>query len=364
MSCGPRHCFFFAISPSASLYLCDSLSTYEQKREAYATDLEQYHDLIRQMLDQKSDLETIVAQRKLELTKTNEQLAEMAKTIEGLKQTVSTQELSLNDLVKMESESKGISEAMDRLQRVKQERLTALQQSEANLVKYMSICKESIENYNFKIASLAEYTDLYTRISFMKAALKEDNLMEAEQKKILGIDIKSNAVPVIDESASSVAEKTADIKLNFQDALDQLENSLKEKNEAMNKKRIVEDKILKCEETLRDERKSHEAKLEVRQREVDAMEQKVANLRDPVPLELQMATYERQLAELESIRNQHQMDNIAKKKAVQDKLTQAYHIMLQHDEYFMRKLTEVEQHRETLKAQAETVHVPANLLEK
>jgi len=169
---------------------------------------------------------------------------------------------------------------------------------------------------------------------------------------------------VIDESASSVAEKTADIKLNYQDALDQLENRLKEKNEATNKKRIVEDKILKCEETLRDERKSHESKLEVRQREVDAMEQKVANLRDPVPLELQMATYERQLSELESIRNQHEMENIAKKKEVLDKLTQAYHIMLQHDEYFMRKLTEVEQHREALKAQAETVHVPANLLEK
>ena len=89
------------------------------------------------------------------------------------------------------------------------------------------------------------------------------------------------------------------------------------------------------------------------------MEKKVAARRDPITLEEQIAAYERQCAEHEELRVQHEEDNVARRLAVQDEIEQAIQLMKDHEDFLRRKRQEVAEYWE--KKELRKLKVPENV---
>jgi kinetochore protein NDC80 len=317
------------------------LPTYAKKCEDYATDLQQFHDLIRQMDEHKAALELKIQERSTELVHTNAKLDKMNAHVKELKSVIATQELSVDEVRKMESEQKGVTEAMDRSLKLKRQREQALQHSRDELNTCVQKLDDAIATYNAKLADLASIPELGSKFAEIKAKLNKENLAE-DQKDMLGVDLQAVVRPLIEISKAQYESKADQAKWDYQDALDQREKAEEDLQDAQAKLQILTDKYQRCEERLHLEKEAQDAKLAVRARELTSMEEKVASLRDPVALEEQMASYERQCAELEALAETHEAENVAKKRAVLEEIESAMALMAEHESFCRHKIAELD----------------------
>ena len=97
---------------------------------------------------------------------------------------------------------------------------------------------------------------------------------------------------------------------------------------------------------MRTAQEAHDKAIGIRQREIALLEEKIASLRDPVALEEQMASYERQCSQLEALRLEHSETNVKLRKAVRVEIQTACEKMAQHDRFCVEQLQAVQQHWE------------------
>ena len=90
----------------------NSLEELVNKRDSYATDLEQFHDLIDQMDQHVAKLKEKKNNQSEELEETSKNFAAIASKVEKLKESVGNQELSLDDVQKMQNEPSNSGETI------------------------------------------------------------------------------------------------------------------------------------------------------------------------------------------------------------------------------------------------------------
>jgi SMC interacting uncharacterized protein involved in chromosome segregation len=313
------------------------------------------------MDEHKSALEQKVKERTTELAENNGKLDKMTTHINELKQAIKEQEFSVDDIHKMESELKGLSEASDRAFAIRDQKRKMLLASEKELVTVCNDLDSMTADYNGKIAELQLVPDLGSNFAKMKAEVDKSKLLESDQSQMLGVDLVGTVQQIAFSSKQDYLDKVDRAKAQYQDFLDQMNHADDACKEANAKLKIAEDKKSKCEQTLESERKTLEAKLAVREREVQAMETKIAALQDPVALEEQMAAFERQCAELEALRIEHQEENIGKHRAVLAEVNSACQLMADHDAYLRQSVAEVNAYWRQKIAQIGDIVVPSNI---
>jgi len=347
---------------SSSFPVLRSLGSYAEKRESYATDLEQFHDLIRQMDEHKSQQEQKVKERTAELAETNSKLDRMTTYINELKQTIKEQEFSVDDIHKMESELKGLSEASDRAHAALDQQRKMLLASEKELVSVSNNLDSMTTSYNARVSALQLVPELSSTFAPFKAQLDKEKLLETNQTRIVGVDLIGTVQSAVRSTKDEFAATNRHDETTYNELVDQLNRSEDACKEAQAKVKIVEDKKAKCDHTMESEEETLQKKLTVRKREVETMENKVAALQDPVALEEQMAAYERQCAELEALRVEHEEENVAKYQAVLDEVSRACQAMADHDAYVRQRVSDLDEFwREQQEGATPDIVVPANL---
>jgi kinetochore protein NDC80 len=299
--------------------------------------------------------------RAQELEETNRKLARTTAHVEELKQAVSNQSLSMEDVQKMQNEVKGIEEAIDRAITLKDQRRKALWESESEIEKLWNELESFVSDYNSQLCELVLLPLVSAKGIDMKAALDKGAVLDKDQSKLLGVDLPSDVQKALSACKQEYAEKLSESKWKYQEALDRLDQSEEAFTEALERLKIIEDKMDKCEETLEGEREAQDAKLAVRLREAESMEAKVSSLRDPVALEEQMAQFERQCAELEALRMKYEEDNVVRKKAVCDEIENACSEMKEYDVFCLGKIAEVQQYRKQKREKYGKVQLPKSM---
>jgi SMC interacting uncharacterized protein involved in chromosome segregation len=343
------------------LFLC-SLEEYTKKRDGYAIDLEQFHDLIQQMDQHVASLEEKKKERAQELEETNRKLGRTNAHVQELKEVISSQEFSVEDVQKIRSELKGIEEATDRVVALRDQRRKALWDTESALDKLWSDLETLLSDYSSQLGELNLLPLVSAKFIQMKATLNKDAIGDADNSKLLGVDLTSSVQPSLAASKQEYSEKFSESKWKYQETLDQLDASEEGFTEAHEKLKIIDAKIEKCEETIDAEREAQDAKLAVRAREAESMETRVAALRDPVALEEQMAQYERQCTELESLRLKHEEEYVARKKAVCEEIERACQTIKEYDEFCSNKIAEVQKYRRDKQNARGKLQLPEDLI--
>lgn len=339
-----------------------SLEEYTKKRDGYAIDLEQFHDLIQQMDQHVAALEQKKKERAQEFEETNRKLGRANAHVKELQEVISSQALSLEDVQKIQSELKGTDEAMDRVIALRDERRKALWDTKSELDKLWSDLESLLSDYNSQLGELNLLPLVSAKAIRMKGILNKDAVGDADKSLLLGVDLAASVLPALTNSKQEYSEKFSESKWRYQEALDQLEASEEGFTEAHEKLKIIDSKIEKCEETIDAEKEAQDAKLAVRAREAESMETRVAALRDPVALEEQMAQYERQCTELESLRLKHEEENVARKKAVCAEIEQACKSIKEYDNFCSNKLDDVQKYRRDKENARGKLKIPEDLI--
>lgn len=319
----------------------ESLPTLSQKREEYATDLEQYHDLVRQMDEHKLALEEKVKERTAELRETEVHLESMTEKVTTLKDTIQRQDLSVEDIRKMQVENERVSEALEKACLLRQNNKEALWISETELNKLFERLEIAVESYNVKITELSLLID---NAGEFKMSINRESAASGDQSQLLQVSLRTDVRPFLADFKAEISEQMTVLRRDLQEELDQLETREAALTEASDILQILEDRKAKCEENIVKEREQAEAALAVRLREIDVLEDNIESLRDPAALEEQIARYQRQCTQLEALQMKHQEENISQKIAVLDEIKTAIRAITDHNQYLQEQFGVMKQY--------------------
>lgn len=351
------------------MYIIFRLPAYDKKRNDYATDLEQFHDLIRQMDEHKKALERKVQERTAALAEKNTELGRLRDEKEALKQTSATQVLSIDDLPKLENAQKQADEAFARTTHTKDRLKAIISEYQEKLDTSGACLEQNMAEYNQLIAELATNPRFKDFVSMKVTSNLNKDKLHSTQDELLGVDLYETVHPLISRCQRDLSNKTGETKDELQEHLDKVD-----KIEAVNKEKAAKLKILlekygRCEGMLMQQTESLESVLAVRQRELAAMEQTVQSIQQsPGTVEEQVARLERERAELEALRLQRQQKYAVQEKTVRAKIEQALNLMLQQEEYTQRRLAQLRDYwgtkRATLVSIKKAAEPSSNLAEK
>lgn len=346
------------------IFFLSRLTNKIKERDDYITDLEQFRDLNRQMDEHLAGLNQKVKERSEQLVTTNEKIETMNKIVCDLKKTLEKQAVSLGDIYKVQSELKGVDEAMERAFAVKEKLRKSKWENEEQLGKFFTDLENLIADFNAALAEIALLPCMGEEVKELKVVLDKNQALQKNRKKLLGVDLENDVDQTLQRYKELYLQKTATARQDYQEAIDDLEVTNEKLSEAIDKLKSFQTQKTKCEESYESERKTHEAKLAVRLREVEAIESSVSSINDPIALEEQMAKYESQIAELEVMRFHQQEENLGMKKAVEDEIEAACQAVMELQNFCQAKAAEVSQYwmmkrtmnSETVKT-SEDIHV-------
>lgn len=209
-----------------------------KKREDYATDLEQFEDLVRQMDEHKEALEQKVKERTAELKSTNDEVERMAFKIAALRERIEGQELSIDDVHKMESEQRRVKEQLQRVSAQRQQNKEELWETEAELTKLLEGLDGVVDDYNTKLSELLLVLEDATGAANFKMGIKKQHLDSGDQSLLLGVDLYAQVRPYLSRQKSELLAQMTRCRRELQEALDNLDASEEAFTEALDKLKV------------------------------------------------------------------------------------------------------------------------------
>jgi SMC interacting uncharacterized protein involved in chromosome segregation len=192
-----------------------SLPALTKKRESYATDLEQFHDLVRQMEEHCNSLAQKVQERSKELLKTQESMA--------LQKKIETQPLTVEQVQKLHVEQARLKELLEKATSFQQFNKEGLDKSQEELSILWEDLELLIREYNEEASELSRcLTDFVHQPGHYKMILNKD--CTEDQSKLLGVNITQDLIPFLQKFQARNHEIFHDAKRQLKSLQDDLES--------------------------------------------------------------------------------------------------------------------------------------------
>ena len=136
------------------LYHIYSLSEVHEKREGYAADIEKYLTLVSEMKQAYSESESKVSALKQEKNEIESSMEEISNNILKLKEVIGSQELTVDDVRKLERMKVRLEEQCGQKKVVLEGHVQALKEAEEKYGKCLELVNAAVEMYNSKARGL------------------------------------------------------------------------------------------------------------------------------------------------------------------------------------------------------------------
>jgi len=326
------------------LKMSSTLPELEKREAELQSDLAKFHKLIEQLNQHKETLQQKVEARTEELSKNEAELKSISANVANLKSQIATQDLSAEDVRRMQGERARLEEGLERAAAMKDEHNKAFWEGEAQLTAVLKSIETNVATYNGLCADLQLIPETAKNANGIKFHVSIDKSMAAQDDQVSllgGVDVNGAVKPAVENLKSCVASASAEARKELLDLLDMEENSeekLAELTEAMKK---AESKAAKLEETYNREKEQIDAALAMIIKETEATESKIASLKDPVALESALARSQTKLNQLKALREEKASINAANKKAVHDEILEALAMVADHHSHCAKRFSEV-----------------------
>lgn len=316
-----------------------------QKRDAYTTDLAQFHDLIDQMDNHVNMLRQKRSDRQSSLKDNTSKLSTVNTKIIDLKNSIRSQQLSFETAKNLQSQTKCLAEAVDRCQSLNTKKRSLATQKTVDATGFWNRAQELTQNFDTLQKGLV-YLLPTSDIPIPRFAVVRKNITVDDHS--LSNDLESATEKKIVALKEKITSSTATAKNCFQetlDALDRCEGVLTEANENLS---ILKEKRSSREEILENERHLNCTKCSIRLMEAEALESKVLALREPAILEGRMSQLETHSTELKSRRNRTRRDDGQLIKGILAEIEEASSAIHDFDTFFSEKVQVGDQYRSTI----------------
>ena len=201
----------------------------KERREKIANELENFYELVKQLNDHKAMLTTKVSEKTSELETMEKSLSDVTKNVEKLKRAVQSQEISKEDVRKMNSERNHTKNRISRASEQKESNMKALWKSESEFKIQMENLTVTVSTYN---AVTEELTNRLPQNHFgpenekfkaihLKHEVFENKFHSIEQNDFFGgIDIKGIVCPTLLDTNKKISSLTVSSRENLLDLLD------------------------------------------------------------------------------------------------------------------------------------------------
>ena len=332
-----------------------SLPTLAQKREDYATDLEQFHDLNRQMDEHKGALENKVKERSAELQEAEGEFEGITQKVTIAKQRIHNQELSIDEVSKMQLESERGNDALVKASALKQEKRKLLWETQTD-AKQTSECLEiAVESYNVTHGDLTILTD---GAGALKMSINLENAQSGNQFSLIGVNLRTEVNPYLTDFQAEESEAMVILRRQNQHELDQLVSKEECMTEFTEKVGILENRKEKCEENVEKEREQAEAAVHICFNDITVVESKIKSLRNTIAFEEEIVSYQNQYIQLEALHIKYRNENINKRKEVLDEINSTLRTIKDHNSYVQAQLTAMKDHAVQQRATLRSVILP------
>jgi SMC interacting uncharacterized protein involved in chromosome segregation len=190
------------------------------------------------MEEHKSALEQKVKERTAELEVTNRKLETMAEEISTLKEQVQSQDLTVEDVRKMQSEQLRVREALDRAIATRQQQKDALWESDVELKKLFDELETVVDAYNARVSELALVLPDAERVSTFKIKIDKENADAADQSLLLGVDLFTDVRPYLSRNKTDMEQEMGTLRRELQEELSTLETIEEAFTEALDKLKV------------------------------------------------------------------------------------------------------------------------------
>ena len=203
------------------------LSEAQQKQEEYATNIEKFLNLIQTLNAHKAELihkdETLTAEK----ATMEQQMEDCSKKIQQLRETIDGQELSQEDVRRMEREKARIEEQVAKQKGVLEGHVAALKESQEKWEAVYALLEQRVGEYNARAEQLEliPKTARYAKGHDFEVRLDENMAVESVVKMMGGVDIEGVVKPHVKKLVEFFASETLSEKRKLSEMKEQVESA-------------------------------------------------------------------------------------------------------------------------------------------
>ena len=198
-----------------------SLPEHEKRLEKLAEKLEYFHDLVEALNKHKNDQYAKVQERNAELELRKEDMAKIEARIQGIIETIASQEYTKEDVHQLERQRAKLEETLARLLRNREEYENLTVKAEIDLKREMDRLERFVVPYNDSIEELSFDDSDDDVVVVTKVAIEKEMTNEKEQKWLLGqVDLKNVVIPLLRKMEQKYMEETAQLRIKSYELVD------------------------------------------------------------------------------------------------------------------------------------------------
>ena len=314
-----------------------ALQALQKREEDLRSDLAKFHQLIQQLNDHKDALEKKVESRAAELHSNNTDHRAVSDRCASLRTRISRQELSAEDVRRMQGDRARLEDGLERAAALKEEHGKALWDATAELNKRVEEVEMFAQQYNKKChrLELAPETARYSGGKTFLVEVDTNAVGEGDGAAMLGraVDLNGIVRPAIAQLKETVLGKMNTARQELLELLDQEEKAEDILTDALKSAETLENKARRSEETYNREKEQLDLAIAELARETEDSETKIAQLRDPVAMETAIARNTVRIGQLNVLRAEKQEAQQARREAVKQEILAAMSLASDHKDY-------------------------------
>ena len=184
-----------------------------------ATDLEKFHDLVQRLNEHKLTLTETVKSRTEEFERISESIVEKKKNNKDLEDILNSQELSVDDVRRLEEDRMQLELEIEDTLRIRREFESAYLNEDMKLKTKMECLEVDVLAYCSKVRELG-HLDQLKNINLQKSSNFEDDV-----NLLFGVDVKDNLLPGLKAMKDGIVDDTARTKREHFSLMDKHEES-------------------------------------------------------------------------------------------------------------------------------------------
>jgi len=312
----------------------EDLPQRQTRLEELATDIEKFHELVRQLNEQKAARTQKVTEQMTELHQKEKRLREKEDLVKSLQHAIENQELTVADVQELDAKHMQLKSKIDKVARVKQGNDEIALQNFADLKKsFAKLEALSYAGFNAAVGELG-LIDKYGRKQKTKIELNMDRAHEEKENGMLGgVDLKASIIPLLSTRKDDSTTQLSDLRVSMLKAQYKIESSHVVVKETKDGMRVLEEQKQRGEDDFKKVKHELESAHVTKLRELKSVEEKIDTLRNPVALEAAVSRCMRQCSELEAQRKRYQDENLMRKHAVLAEINDALRTCAEYKEY-------------------------------
>lgn len=362
-----------------SIHIVRSVDHAHEKQEEYATDIEKFLNLIQTLEDHKAELTNKVETLTMEKSTMEAEMADCAKTIQRLKDTIGSQELSQEDVRRMNREKDRLDVQIEKQNDILNGHLNALKESEEKLSACFQLLERTVQEYNSKATNLEliPETAKHAKGKKLEVILDQDSAAEGTMQLMGGVDVAGAAkshvekfVKTYDREILTEKRRMMEVKENVE-AVESSSANLAENIDVslisiaclvchssflvahhtflftcINPLKFIKERIVRSQEECDAEQQQLESEVKAKKKELERLNTKISSLNDPQSIEAAIEKYNAQYTQLQTQQKKEEKEHAATLRAVSEEIRRALELAEELQEHKRKTLNKQKGHLE------------------